>query len=104
MNRQTTRITVALLKLAQRLKLQFDQLEESGVRILQIEQAEFDVINLVLLTNGIRKDDESAAWIIEPLMQYVDGDIQMGECLRVLRERLQDLKRERVAGARARVQ
>ncbi|THF83714.1 hypothetical protein [Cohnella fermenti] len=89
-------MTIALLKLAKRLKQQFDQLEESGVRILQLEQAELDSVNLILLANDVHKNDGMAAWIIEPLMQYIDDDIGMNECLRELHGRIEKSRRERI--------
>lgn len=92
MSRHVTRITVSLLKLAKRLENQMHQLKQCGITVLPLENAQIDAINILLQVNGIHKNDEGVSWLCEPLIQYIDGDIQMGECLLVLRERLQDLR------------
>lgn len=96
MNKRSTRITVSLLKLVKRLEIQQQQLKQCGVTILPLEHAQIDAINILLQVNGVHKNDDSVAWLCEPIFDFIENEITRAECIRRLYERFRNLRRKRL--------
>lgn len=96
MNNRTTRITVSLLKMVKRLEIQQQQLKQCGVTVLPLEHAQIDAINILLQINGVHEKNDYAAWLCEPIFDFIDNEITRAECIRRLHERFRNLRKERL--------
>lgn len=70
-------------------------LESQGVKILQLEYLQMDVINAILDVNKVSRDHKAADWLCAPLFEMLACDIDINECMNILQERIGELKRSK---------
>lgn len=90
MSKHITRVTVSILKMLKRLEMSRKVLEQSGVTVLSLEQAQMDGINLIMELNKVHRNDDAVDWLSTPIFEFLDNDITRAECIRILHERFRE--------------
>lgn len=92
--------TLSLLKLAKKLEYKARRLERCGVKILDFENSQMDIVNLILRENGIGRSDEEVDWICNPIFQMLVDEISIDTCMNQLQERFYELRKKKATELR----
>lgn len=93
MNRRIRKTSMKLLLLCRRLQHEMNRQDRIGITVLGIEQAQIEVINILLELHGVDRRDEGVAWLCEPIFNALEGNLGLKKCLNELLDRIRELKR-----------